>query len=153
MQCPLARRVFSAVIRLVNAPPAFRIDVVGPDPPPVLPAPAPALRRLGPVLRQPTPPGSPSRPSSFHPSLHGGLTPSHWDPSAPRHGCVNMTWEAKARARHRLESSLSGSPDSDGDGVSPVVDGSGPMRKCRWRSLDPTCFGLSERTHKTGPQQ
>jgi hypothetical protein len=26
----------SAVIRLVNAPPAFRIDVVGPDPPPVL---------------------------------------------------------------------------------------------------------------------
>jgi hypothetical protein len=43
--------------------------------------------------------------------------------------CVNMTWdsEAKARARHRLESSLSGSRDSDGDGVSPVVDGSGPM--------------------------
>ncbi len=36
MQCPLARLVFSAVIRLVNAPPAFRIDVVGPDPPPVL---------------------------------------------------------------------------------------------------------------------
>ncbi len=41
--------------------------------------------------------------------------------------CVNITWEAKARARHRLESSLSGSRDSDGDGVSPVVDGSGPM--------------------------
>ncbi len=41
--------------------------------------------------------------------------------------CVNMTWEAKARARHRLESSLSESRDSDGDGVSPVVDGSGPM--------------------------
>ncbi len=41
--------------------------------------------------------------------------------------CVNMTWEAKARARHQLESSLSGSRDSDGDGVSPVVDGSGPM--------------------------
>jgi hypothetical protein len=40
---------------------------------------------------------------------------------------VNMTWEAKARARHRLESSLSGSRDSDGDGVSPVVDGFGPM--------------------------
>jgi len=39
-----------------------------------------------------------------------------------------MTWEAKARARHRLESSLSGSRDSDGDGVRPVVDGSGPMR-------------------------
>ncbi len=42
--------------------------------------------------------------------------------------CVAMTWEAKARAaRHRLESSLSESLDSDGDGVSPVVDGSGPM--------------------------
>ena len=38
-----------------------------------------------------------------------------------------MTWEAKARARHLLESSLSESRDSDGDGVSPVVDGSGPM--------------------------
>ncbi len=84
MQCPLARRVFSAVIRLVNAPPAFRIDVVGPDPPPVL-----LLRPsagLGPVLRRPAPPRSSSRPSSYHPSLHGGLTPSHWDPSAPRHG-------------------------------------------------------------------
>jgi hypothetical protein len=41
--------------------------------------------------------------------------------------CVAMTWEAKARARHRLESSLSESRDSDGDGVSPVVDGSGPV--------------------------
>jgi hypothetical protein len=41
--------------------------------------------------------------------------------------CIAMTWEAKARARHRLESSLSESLDSDGDGVSPVVDGSGPM--------------------------
>ncbi len=42
---------------------------------------------------------------------------------------VAMTWEleAKARATHRLESSLSESRDSDCDGVSPVVDGS--MRK------------------------
>jgi hypothetical protein len=39
-----------------------------------------------------------------------------------------MTWKTKARARHRLESSLSESRDLDGDGVSPVVDGSGPMR-------------------------
>ncbi len=30
-----------------------------------------------------------------------------------------MTWKAKARARHRLESSLSESRDSDGDGLSP----------------------------------
>ncbi len=29
-------RSVSAVIRLVNAPPASRIDIVGPDPPPVL---------------------------------------------------------------------------------------------------------------------
>ena len=44
-------RSVSAVIRLVNAPPALRIDVVGPDPPPVL-----LLRPsagLGPVLRRP----------------------------------------------------------------------------------------------------
>jgi hypothetical protein len=48
-----------------------------------------------------------------------------------------MSWEAKAKARHQLESSLSESRDSDGDRVSPVVDGSGPMQKCRWRSLNP----------------
>ena len=57
----------SAVIRLVNAPPALRIDVVGPDPPPVL-----LLRPaagLGPVLRRPAPPRTPSRPSSSHPLL------------------------------------------------------------------------------------
>jgi hypothetical protein len=64
-----------------------------------------------------------------------------------------MTWEAKARARHRLGSSLSESRDSDSDGVSPVVDGSGPMRKCRWRSLNLNRCGLSERTHKTGARQ
>ncbi len=71
---------------LVNAPPAFRIDVVGPDPPPG-PS-APALPRLSPILRRPAPPRSPSRPRSSHPSLHGpgGLTPSHWDPGAPQHG-------------------------------------------------------------------
>jgi hypothetical protein len=45
-------RSVSAVIRQVNAPPAFRIDVVGPEPP------APVLRQLGPVLRQPAPPRS-----------------------------------------------------------------------------------------------
>ncbi len=61
-----------------------------------------------------------------------------------------MTWEAKARASHQLESSLSESRGSEGDGVSSVVDGSGPMRKCRWRSLDPNRCGLSERTQKTG---
>ncbi len=72
---------------------------------------------------------------------------------APKEGCVVMTWEAKARARHRLESSLSESRDSDCDGVSPVVNGSGPMRKCRWGSPDPNRCGLSERTHKTGPRQ
>ncbi len=44
-----------------------------------------------------------------------------------REKCIAMTWESKARARHRLESSLSESRDSDGDGVSLVVDGSGPM--------------------------
>ncbi len=48
--------------------------------------PAQALRRLVPVLRRPAPPRSPSHPSSFHPSLHGGLTPSHWDSVAPQHG-------------------------------------------------------------------
>ena len=68
--------------------------------------------------------------------IEGACSPSH-GPAAerptpglgePESTCVNMTWEAKARARHRLESSLSGSRDSDyGDGVSPVVDGSGPM--------------------------
>ena len=43
----------SAVIRLVNAPPAFRIDVVGPDPPPVLllrPSAGWARASAGPVL-------------------------------------------------------------------------------------------------------
>ena len=50
--------------------------------------------------------------------------------------CVSMTWAAMARARHQLESSLSKSRDSYGDGVSPVVDGSGPMRKCCWISLN-----------------
>ncbi len=50
---------------------------------------------------------------------------------APEEGCLDITWEAKARARHRLESRLSESRDSDRDGVSSVVDGSGPMRKCR----------------------
>jgi hypothetical protein len=42
----------SAVIRLVNAPPALRIDVVGPDPPPVLLLPAlhRAQSSAGPVL-------------------------------------------------------------------------------------------------------
>jgi hypothetical protein len=74
---------------------------------------------------------------------------------AQRLSCVAMTWEAKARARlgHQLESSLSESRDSDGDGVRLVVDGSGPMRKCKWRSPDPNRCGLSERTHKTGPRQ
>ncbi len=64
-----------------------------------------------------------------------------------------MTWEAKARARHRLESSLPESQDSDSDRVSPVVDGSGPMRKCRWGSLDPNSCGLSEWTDKKRQQQ
>ncbi len=64
-----------------------------------------------------------------------------------------MAWEAKARARHRLESSLSESQDSDCDRVSPVVDGSGPMRKCCWGSPDPNCCCLSERTHKQRQQQ
>ena len=48
--------------------------------------PAPALRRLGPALRRPAPPRTPSRPCSSHPSLHGGLTPSHKNPGAPQHG-------------------------------------------------------------------
>ncbi len=63
--------------------------------------------------------------------------------------CVAMTWEAEARARHRLESSLSESLDSDGDGVtrSSVVDGPGPMRKCSWISPDPNSRRLSKRTH------
>ncbi len=48
--------------------------------------PAPALHRLGLALRRPAPPRSPSRPSSSYPSLHGGLTLSHWDQGAPQHG-------------------------------------------------------------------
>ncbi len=52
----------SAVICLVKAPPALRIEVVGPEQRPVL-----LLRsssRLGPLLCRPAPPRSPSRPGS-----------------------------------------------------------------------------------------
>jgi hypothetical protein len=86
MQCPTV----SAVIRLVNAPPAFQIDVVGQDPPPVL-----LLRSsAGPtVLRRPAPPRSPSRPSSSHSeSLGPGCAP---------------TWPA-VRRRVALRSSIAG---------------------------------------------
>ncbi len=42
---------------------------------------------------------------------------------------------------------VSESRDSDCDGVSPVVDSSGPMRKSRWRI--PTVI---ERTHRKEPR-
>jgi hypothetical protein len=49
-------RSVSAVIRLVNAPPAFRIKVVGPDPPPILllwPSACWARSSAGPLLLDP----------------------------------------------------------------------------------------------------
>jgi hypothetical protein len=52
----------SAVIQSLSAPQALRIDVVGPDPPPVL-LPR-SSNRLGPLLRRPAPPRSPSRSGS-----------------------------------------------------------------------------------------
>ncbi len=62
---------FSAVIRSVSAPPALRIDVVGPDPRPVLllrPPAGWARSSAGPLL--------------FNPRVVRGLTPSHWDSNA-----------------------------------------------------------------------
>jgi hypothetical protein len=41
--------------------------------------------------------------------------------------CVDVTWEAKARARHQLESPVVRRPE---ESQLPVVDGSGLMRKC-----------------------
>jgi hypothetical protein len=62
-----------------------------------------------------------------------------------------MTWEAKAQARHRLESSLSESRDSDGDGASPVVDGPGPMRNAV--GISPTVAVYPSGPYKAGPRQ
>jgi hypothetical protein len=111
----------SAVIRLVNAPPAFRrshaeclrrhpiseCSASTPDrrrrPGSAPGPPAPARRQLGPVLRRPAPPRSPSRPSSSHPSLHGGLIPTPISESLGP-GCAT-TWPAMRR-RIALCSSL-----------------------------------------------
>ncbi len=95
MQCPLARRVFSAVIRLVNAPPAFQIDVVGPAPGP----PAPALRRLG-----PGPPPARSSSNSESSEQLPSIAPRwpHSESLGPK--CVT-TWPA-VRRRVALHSSI-----------------------------------------------
>ena len=99
MPSPLVHRSVSAVIRSVSAPPALRIDVVGPDPPPVL-----LLRPaagLGPVLRRPAPPRTPSRPSSSHPSL------PRWPHSESLGPECATTWPA-VRRRVALRSSIAG---------------------------------------------
>ncbi len=99
MQCPLATPSVSAVIRLVNAPPALRIDAVGPDPPSG--PPAPARRRHG--------PGPPPARSSSNPESSEQL-PSiapRWPHSESRGPECATTWPAVLR-RVALRSTIVG---------------------------------------------
>jgi hypothetical protein len=89
MLVPLIHRRVSAVIRSVSAPPALRIDVVGPDPPSG--PPAPARRR-----HWPGPP--PARSSSD--SESSGQLPSiapRWPYSESRRPECATTWPAVLR--------------------------------------------------------
>jgi hypothetical protein len=60
--------------------------------------------------------------------------------------CVDMTWVAKARARHRLESGSSESRDSDVSEARPVAP------EVPLGIFLPNRCGLPERTLYTGPR-
>ncbi len=89
----------SAVIRLVNAPPALRIEVVGPDPPSG--PPAPARRRHG-----PGPPPARSSSNSESSEQLPSIAP-RWPHSESRGPECATTWPA-VRQRVALRSSIAG---------------------------------------------
>ena len=99
MPSPLVHRSVSAVIRSVSAPPALRIDVVGPDPPSG--PPAPARRRHG-----PGPPPARSSSGSESSEQLPSIAP-RWPHSESLGPECATTWPALCR-RVALRSSIAG---------------------------------------------
>ena len=123
MPSPLVHRSVSAVIRSVSAPPALRIDVVGPDPPSG--PPAPARRRHG-----PGPPPARSSSGSESSEQLPSIAP-RWPHSESLGPECATTWPALSR-RVALRSSKAG--------VSCCADGCLPSDgRARSESVSASC--------------